>query len=441
MLAYCAAVWFFQGRAWAPPTLLSPRSLSDLLAPLRPRPAPEAAPAIPEAPPLRPAPRPVEATPDPGSWASLIERFRELRAGGRDKIRVVHLGDSEIIGDGTSNAIRQRLTERFGWGGLGFGAPMRPVPYYQLSHWSHQDADGVEIEAYPLGEVGRGRYGPGGVAFRARAGTVASVTLDHPRTGGCRLRFFYDPVADGGRIDLSADGEPLESLDGALAPGATPAIARYEATRSPCPRKLGLRTQGGYTRLYGWSVEYDSPGVVYATLGVVGAQLRHLRHYQPAHLVESLAALEPDLVVLAFGLNLASMSVPPPPSYEAEIGEVLRNLRKGLPGAACLVVGPYPVGRAEGSHPEARNAARVAEAQRRVAEAVGCMHLDRFALAGGATTAARWRATTPRILSGDYRHLTHHGAERMGDAIGVTLLTAIDGRPAPRRAFLLGEGG
>jgi lysophospholipase L1-like esterase len=250
---------------------------------------------------------------------------------------------------------------------------------------------------------------------------------------GCRLTFFYDRRPDGGEVELILDGRTMARV--VTAGPEQLGAERLEASR--CPRELALRTSKNYTRLFGWSVEYDQPGVVYSTLGVVGAQLRHLRHYQPSHLAASLGALQPDLVVLGFGLNLASMQVPPPPSYEADLAAVLETLRGGLPDTACLIVGPYPVGKAEGSHPEARNARRLTEAQRAAAEAAGCAFIDRFHLAGGAAAATRWRQTHPRILSGDYRHLTHHGATRMGEALATTLLHAIDAEPPPPRAFFL----
>lgn len=437
LLAYCLAAWLLRGRPWAPEPLLTPQAALPLLRPVRP-PEPRAVPSPPvalPAPVVVPAVAPARPGEDPaeGSWSGALDAFRDLEAGGRGHVRVVHLGDSEIVADGPTAVIRRRLTARFGHGGLGYAAATSPVRWYQVEGWTHRAGQGVQARTFPLGTAGTGRFGPGGVAFEAQAGAFSTVTLRHARVGRCRLRFFYDRMPAGGEIELLLDGVSVarSSSDG------PPELAAETLEVDRCPTDLSWRNHGAYSRVFGWSVEYPGPGVVYSTLGVVGAQLRHLLHYEPGHLAESLAALEPDLVVLGYGLNLASMQVPPPPSYARDVATVLDRLRRGVPSAACLIVGPYPVGKPEGSHPEARNARRLTAMQREAAEAAGCAFVDRFHLAGGAPAVARWRATYPRILSGDYRHLTHHGSERMGEALALTLLAAIDGTEAPARAFWL----
>lgn len=439
LLAYCAAAWLLRDQPWTPGPLLTPQAALPLLRPLKGA-APRAAATVTAAPPppvVVPAvaPAPSGQAPAAGSWSGALEAFRALDAGERRHVRVVHLGDSEIVADGPTAVVRDRLAARFGNGGLGYAAATSPVRWYQIDGWTHRAGRGVEARTFPLGTAGVGRFGPGGVAFEAQAGAFSTVSMRHERAGGCLVRFFYDRMPNGGEIELLFDGERVERLSSA----GTSKLMTAKMNVARCPRDLGWRNHRAYSRVYGWSVEYPGPGVLYSTLGVVGAQLRHLMHYESGHLVESLAALDPDLVVLSYGLNLASMQVPPPPSYARDVAGVLASLRRGLPDAACLIVGPYPVGKPEGSHPEARNARRLTTMQREAAEAVGCAFVDRFHLAGGAMAVTRWRSTHPRILSGDYRHLTHHGSRRMGMALATTLLSAVDGTDPPARGFALEE--
>ncbi|MEQ9325618.1 MAG: GDSL-type esterase/lipase family protein, partial [Polyangiaceae bacterium] len=403
LLAYCLAVWLVRDRSWAPPPLLTPRAALPLWRPIEGPPKREAPPAAVEAPePLVvPAVASVAAGEEPakGTWAGAVEAFRALEAGDRRHVRVLHLGDSEIVADGPTAVVRRRLVARFGDGGMGFAAATSPVRWYQIDGWTHRAGQGVQARTFPLGTAGTGRFGPGGVAFEAQAGAYSTVTVRHRRAGACVVRFLYDRMPGGGEIALSVDGESVARLSTAGPPKLM--VKTIEPAR--CPRDLAWRNHDAYSRVFGWSVEFPGPGIVYSTLGVVGAQLRHLAHYEPGHLAESLAALEPDLIVLGYGLNLASMQIPPPPSYAREVGAVLSDVRRGVPHAACLIVGPYPVGKPEGSHPEARNARRLTRMQREAAEAAGCAFVDRFHLAGGAMAVTRWRSTYPRILSGDYR--------------------------------------
>ena len=106
------------------------------------------------------------------------------------------------------------------------------------------------------------------------------------------------------------------------------------------------------------------------------------------------------------------------------------RLRSAAGDAACLVTSPYPVGfpKPDGSfNPESQSARIVTEHQRAAAEASGCVFLDRFALSGGRSASRRWVSAHPRILSGDYQHLTKHGGELMGRAVAKVILASFDG--------------
>jgi hypothetical protein len=157
-------------------------------------------------------------------------------------------------------------------------------------------------------------------------------------------------------------------------------------------------------------------------------------------LAQAMGALEPDLVVLTFGLNIAASSALPAAQYRFVVEEQIMRIREGTPNAACMVTSPYPVGHARkdtGHNPESRNAAIISEKQREAAQAAGCVFLDRFALAGGAGTAARWVGARPKLLSGDFHHLTVEGGERMGHAIAEVFLAAVDGREPRGELFRL----
>ena len=438
LLGYALASWSLRDLSWAPPPLVSPEQLAQLSAPWS-RPVggggPEAghlaaAELVQPTHTLRApagAGATAAATMDPGSWEGFLAKLRGLSEGQRDKVRVLQLGDSEIVADGTSAALRRAFAARFGLGGLGFSLPMLPLPWYQHEHWSHEEGTSSSVFAYPYGKLEGGRYGPGGVSFEATPGARARATLSHPVAGSCTVQFFYDHLPGGGKVRLFGDGFEMATVDTA---GARPSVGVETMKRRRCPTELSFETREKATRLYGWSLEYDRPGVVWSSLGVVGAKIAQLSHYDRDHLIDSLAALRPDLLVMTFGLNLAAQRWPPPPSYRTEVAEVLRLLRRGLPGAACLVVGPYPVGYPHDDglfQPEAESAQVIGDYQRQAAESAGCTFLDRFRLAGGAAAARRWMATRPKILTGDYQHLTVEGSDRMGAAIAEVLLGSYDG--------------
>ena len=60
--------------------------------------------------------------------------------------------------------------------------------------------------------------------------------------------------------------------------------------------------------------------------------------------------------------------------------------------------------------------------QRQAAAEAGCAFLDREQLAGGPKAALKWLEAKPRILSGDYTHLTTVGAEKVGREMAKILI-------------------
>jgi lysophospholipase L1-like esterase len=435
---YAAIGWAVRGSLpWAP--LLRPEHVAALAGGWR-SPARAAADAQAPAetvaalalPPAQPGAAPA------AGWDGFLGKLRALEAGRRNKVRVAHLGDSELFGDGPSGEIRTRLAERFGLGGLGFTLALKPTPHYLREHWRHQDVQGsVLASSYVHGKLVDGAYGPGGVAFELAAGSGARVGMDHPVGEGCTAKLFFARMPNAGVLVLEADRQPLAEVD-ASGPALELGVASF--ARQRCPSELGLVAARAPVRVYGWSIEYERPGIVWSSLGMIAAELRYLGHYDPDQLVAALAALEPDLLVLSFGLNLAASPQHPPPTYEAEVEAVLRRLRAGLPEAACLVTGPYPVGQVRGPtiHAEGRSTEMVSDAQRAAAEAAGCAFVDRFRLAGGWRAAHEWFVARPRILGGDYVHLTNEGARRMGDALAGLVLAGVDGRVEAARFTLTG---
>ncbi len=443
VLAYCVVSWVGRGHGILPSPLLAPERVAEMLRPKAPEPtgklafAPRFSRPVEELIGVAEAnAAPQRAAVSPTSWDGFIGKLRALERGERDKVRVIHLGDSELVADGTAGAIRRTLAARFGLGGLGFNLPMLPLPWYLREHLRHREGVGVKSYSYPHGKLVGGMYGPGGVAFDAAPGAHGWVVAEHPVAGPCTLTLFFARQPEGGRVQVLGDGALLIDADTVGSGGM--GASRRAVER--CPRELELVTRERQTRFYGWSIEYTEPGIVWSNLGVVSAQLMQLDHFAEGHLEEAMGALEPDLVVLSFGLNLAASSALPPPEYRFVVTDQLRRIRRGAKNAACLVTGPYPVGHPRkdtGHNPEARNAALISALQEEAAKAAGCSFLDRFTLAGGAPTASRWVASRPKLLSGDYCHLTVEGGERMGRALAAVILAAVDDEPVDANLFRL----
>ncbi|MCS6797862.1 MAG: GDSL-type esterase/lipase family protein [Myxococcota bacterium] len=355
--------------------------------------------------------------------------FRSLRATAEGRpgalTRIAHWGDSTIATDLVTYTLRRRLQRRFGDGGHGFVLVARGTMPYMHRDVLHRSGGDWELRQLVDGSDRDGRYGYGGVQFRSNAGAWASFgTVPDAPVGRAVSRFsiHYQRFPGGGRLRLSVDGRYAGDLE-----TRGPVQDAVHVVEVPDgPHVLHLRALGA-TRLYGVALERDGPGVVYDSLGMVGARARRLLLFDPGHLAHQIATRAPDLLVLGFGGNEAEDPIGPIRAhYEGEMREVIRRVRAGRPDASCMLLAPLDQARRDerGRVVTFETVPLIVEAQRRAAAAEGCAFFDTFRAMGGEGAMARWSRTRPRLALTDFRHATPAGYEVIADLIYRALLSA-----------------
>jgi lysophospholipase L1-like esterase len=363
---------------------------------------------------------------DTHTWDRFVEKVRAIQGGPPRRTRIVHLGDSEIAGDRFVSTLRADVAARVGLGGPGFALVSPPWHWYRRAGFASLSSTGFVHRSFVFAKGNAGNFGPGGVAFDAVDGEArADVRLEPAVVGGpCAVALLYAPQPGGGELEVFADDAPLGrvSLDG----GGPVAAWRHSATT--CPKTFSARVRRLPARLFGWSVESGERGVVWTSLGIVGANASALSRYAPGHLGAALAQLEPDLVVASYGLNLTGHGAPVPRSEGEQLVRLMAEIRATRPDTACLVMSPYPVlVEADGALAPSETTKRLARVQRAAAQAAGCVFLDRERLVGGPAVALEWLNQKPRYLSGDYVHLTPAGASFVSRKVSRLLLGELFG--------------
>jgi lysophospholipase L1-like esterase len=333
-------------------------------------------------------------------------------------LRVLHFGDSIIADDRITGRLRRRLQREFGDGGLGL-VFLRPTAR------SYHPA-GVRFDArgwYPGSVVGPrwddGCYGVGGTGFEAPGeGPTATLTFDRGRT--FELRYLRDPL--GGAVSLRLDDEPART---ARVDGVIPALI----AANDGPHRVTVRAAGGKVRLYGVVATRMGPGVTVDNLGTVSNSARALLHLDAAHWSAGLAAEDPALVIISLGTNEASHGAMSSVDREAlyrDAGELYRRIRRALPQASCLVVGPPDAALvlSDGTIGARPALAGIVDVEARAARSEGCAFFDAMAWMGGRGAIQRWQRQG--LADSDLTHLTDAGGARIGDAIADALLSARD---------------
>ncbi len=344
--------------------------------------------------------------------------------------RIAHYGDSSIATDHITYTLRRRLQRRFGDGGHGFILIAKGYNPYR-----HRDIEHRASDVWMLREITRnhltedGRYGFGGIQFRGAPGAWARFRTDEEAPVGrvvSRMQILYQRHRRGGDIRYRVDGGEWKTIH-TRSEVDEDAVKTIEVPEGP--HRLEVRFGGhGQSRLYGVVFERDGPGVVYDSLGLVGARANRLLNFDADHIRAQLAARGTNLLILGFGGNDASDNIDRE-RYEADYRKILQTMRGDREDLGCLVFAPLDQGErdARGRVRTMRTLDDIVAAQRAAALAEGCGFFDTWRAMGGEGAVARWLRSRPRLATGDLRHMTPAGYEVVANLFYKALLEGFAG--------------
>lgn len=404
-----------------------------------PRPAP--APREPAGPPALPAyvaapgdeVEPHQPLEDPSGRA--LRHFQraltELESGkpGRDKVRVLHLGDSTLGVDGIPHAIRTRMQARFGDGGPGLVLLKRYSPSYKPAAVKMKGGDAWSHCYIAYQCRGDGRYGLGGLIVSSSGGastTFASLPNQPLGTEFSQIELWYAASDAGGSIALEVDGELAQTIDSREA-GLLELEDRWTTVAvPPGAHSVEVRAAGsGKARVYALVLEHERRGVVWDASSMIGAFTKRLLAWDREHIAAQIAHRDPDLIVFTYGGNDLRRIVAgtlDEDGYVAEAGAVLDLLRAGKPEASCLVTSVIDHGRSGTYDVDPEHVEIMVGAQRRLAFEKGCAFFDSWRAMGGPHSLRAWLDASPRLAEPDLKHLNARGREQMGAWIHDALL-------------------
>lgn len=338
--------------------------------------------------------------------------------------RVGHYGDSNIATDLITSTVRERLQRRFGDAGHGFVIAAKGyIPYKHRGVRVSSNEDSWITREVARRQDRHGHYGYGGVQSRAQRGAWARVgTAQRGELGTNASRFdiYYQEQPRGGTFSVRLDRGDWERVS-TKAPELGDGVYSIEAPDGP--HQLYFRyTKGGPVHFYGVVVERDGPGVVYDSLGLVGARANRLLNFEEAHLARQLRQRGIDLIVLGFGGNEASDDKTEEVFYE-DYARVLAHVRQGREDLGCLVFAPLDqASRQRGRIRTMETIPRIVAAQRRAAFEAGCAFYNTWEAMGGQDAMRRWYKARPRLAMSDFRHATPAGYEVIGNMFYKALL-------------------
>jgi lysophospholipase L1-like esterase len=352
-----------------------------------------------------------------GAMDAVYRSLRDTALRKPDAItRIAHWGDSAIGADGMTSVARRLLQRQFGDSGHGFILVESGTDWYLHKDIRYGQAAWKAIKIIDAVDP-RGRYGYGGVQSRGYQGANAwFATVDEGPVGRSVGRFdiLYQEGPGYGDLTLTVDeGEPTTLSTAADALGD----ALHTLRVPDGPHKLTLRVAGGgVVRLYGVILERESPGVVYDSMGLVGARGQRLLNADPEHWKRQLELRRPNMMILMYGGNELVDRGMNMERYRGQFTELVHRFRTSRPDATCLVMSPLDHGeRDRGRIRTDPQLLKMMVVQREVALAEGCAWYSVFDAMGGEGSMGRWFRSEPRLGWGDLAHPTKEGSRVLGD--------------------------
>jgi lysophospholipase L1-like esterase len=350
--------------------------------------------------------------------------------------RVAHYGDSAVAADAITSTARRRLQQRFGDSGHGFVLARGPMHYYHKDVVQHSSS-GWEVNSIVQLGLSPGLYGYGGVMTRGGNGEKAyfgTVKDGHYGAQVSRFELFYQRARGGGSLELKVDGERKSLVSTRTDKKPEDAFEVIDVPDGA--HLLVIKAIGNPSRVYGVALERNVPGVVYDSLGIVGAVAERLLGAEADHIDAQIAHRDPDMLVLAFGGNESANEWLNIDQYQKDLTKVVEHMRHGKPAMSCLLFGPIDQGEKDkrGKIVTVKVLPKIVEAQRKVAGQQGCAFFDAFAAMGGDGAMGKWIKSRPKLATSDLRHATPAGYEVVGNMYYKALLEAF-------AAFTAGRSG
>lgn len=369
----------------------------------------------------------------PGGEPPLARFYRALEdlRGGQDadgKVRVLAYGGSHTDADVYTQYLRTYLQERFGDGGHGFVHVAKPWRWYRHVDYRVEGAKHWLTE-HAQRRKGRmdGLYGLLGCSLAASSKHAFGKVIPRGDSVGGEHEIYFLRQPKGGSFKVLADGKPIATVK-TKADELGPGYHRFVLPDGP--HEVEIKLEGnGEVRLFGMTIERESPGVVVDTLGITGTRAANMLTWDQKIWADNVAHRDPDLVMLFYGTNEAMDEDQPIGAYEDDLRAVLGRIQEAAPDASCLIMGPgdFPRKGPDGTWVNRQRVDALIDVQRRVAAEVGCGFWDTKAFMGGELSMPLWVAAQPPMAKPDHIHFTVRGYVRIGMALVDAMMVGFDG--------------
>ena len=346
---------------------------------------------------------------------SFFESLVRLKATGRGKVNIIHLGDSHIQADFITDVVRRNFQNDFGNAGRGLIVPGRVA--------GTNEPNNIRTGSTTTWKAKRCTYpeqplpiGIGGITVsteesEARISVKVDNTLNDYSFSSVTLFFQKDPssysfsVRDVMGQELGITGPYEEGIAN---------VSRIELNN--CVDQISIQAvksndEQKQATLFGIELENGNDGVLYHAIGVNGAKYKH--YNAAAQFAKQTAALTPDLFIIALGTNESVEYPYLDPTLLYHIDKLVQSLKEVNPETKFILVTPPDSFRRKIKPNPGVEKIRNQIIQYAVEN--GLAFWDLYKVAGGKHSATKWREKG--ILRPDGIHFTKEGYQYQGNLL------------------------
>jgi len=349
-----------------------------------------------------------------------------------EQIRILYYGDSQLEGDRITDWLREKFRSFKGGSGPGLLSPTMLVPYTRTAYvrsspnwirfnWlSYRNSDIQHPDLGPLLHVSR--FLPAGELSEKETEAWIRVSpssfADSAAARYERLRLFYGNLTDSLKIIITADNRIVR--EDILIPVA--GVAEYQTYLGDAG-SVSIQLKGRSSPdIYGFSLESDS-GIIIDNIPSRGSAGLEFSLLGNDNLNELYRLLDPDLIILHYGLNIVLNIRDDYSFYEEGLVHQLERLKKLNPDADILVIGVTDMARFENGEVQSYpNIPLIRNAQRRAAGRAGLYFWDSWEAMGGYDGIIAWRDSVPALAASDYTHLSYEGGHQLASMLMDAML-------------------
>ena len=339
---------------------------------------------------------------------------------GGSPVRIAYFGDSFVEADILTADLRAKLQSQFGGCGVGFipiASPLsgyRPTVKQSFSGWDSRNA----TSTHDFDPRQQGLSGQYSLAETGATVQVGGVRKYAPHIDTCSVAAIVFSAPEPVRLSMQVNGEDTVVQTFAAAEGLQQMSARGRIG------KISWTVEQVDTAVFYGIVMDDTTGVVVDNFSLrsnSGLELGTV----PEATMERFAAWRPyDLIILHYGLNVASEEPSNFYGYIAGMREVIGLLKTCFPQAAILIVSvsDRDYRTEEGEIETLPGIISLVKCQQRLAKAESVAFWNLFRSMGGEKSMTTLVDSDPPMANTDYTHINFRGGRHIASLLFDALM-------------------